>query len=116
MTILIRLKFLKMDFSEETINEHDDEDDEEEYLMSMIDSLSSDEMDDIINEEEEATRRAKFEEFLQDYDLMSIIQIYSSELIEPERKKAIIELEKLGIDEDKIKNEVYPEIPLSEVH
>ena len=73
------------------------------------------EMNDIINEEEEATRRAKFEEFLQDYDLMSIVQIYSSELIEPERKKAIIELEKLGIDEDKIKNEVYPEIPLSEV-
>ena len=106
------VEFLKMDFSEETINEHDDE---EEYLMSMIDSLSSDEMDDIINEEEEATRRAKFEEFLQDYDLMSIVQIYSSELIEPERKKAIIELEKLGIDEDKIKNEVYPEIPLSEV-
>lgn len=78
------VEFLKMDFSEETINEHDDE---EEYLMSMIESLSSDEMDDIINEEEEATRRAKFEEFLQDYDLMSIIQIYSSELIEPERKK-----------------------------
>ena len=36
-------------------------------------------------------------------------------MIEPERKKAIIELEKLGIDEDKIKNEVYPEVPLSEV-
>ena len=60
-------------------------------------------------------KRQPEEPSLRNYDLMSIVQIYSSELIEPERKKAIIELEKLGIDEDKIKNEVYPEIPLSEV-
>lgn len=103
------LTFLKMDFEQMA------DESEEVDLYKLINEMSMDEAEKIAREEEQYTRQRELDDFVNEFYNMTLYEIFASDMMEDERKQAIIKLERIGIDEEKIKNEVSPEIPLEEM-
>ena len=86
-----------------------------ENIQDMINQVSDEKLLEIENEEAEKAWAAEMTEFINNYDMMSLLDIFKSPLIEDERKQCMKELSKLGLDDETIKDEISIDIPLSEV-
>lgn len=86
-----------------------------ENIQDMMNQVSDEKLLEIENEEAEKAWDAEMTEFINNYDRMSLLDIFKSPLIEDERKQCMKELSKLGLDDDTIKDEISIDIPLSEV-
>lgn len=102
--------FMKMDI--DSLSSHELSIDSVEELLNQV---SEETLLKIKNEEAEQAMQAEIIEFMNNYDRMSLLDIFKSPLIEDERKQCMKELSKLGLSEEVIKDEIALDIPLSEV-
>lgn len=91
------------------------EDVEEAELMRLINEISEEDVQKAAYDEQQDMMNSEMEEFIMNFYDMPLFEIYASEKMEKERKQAIITLQKIGIEEEKIKAEVCPEISIEEM-
>lgn len=105
------ISFLSFDVDE--IPDDDELTDDE--LKELVDKLSETDLERIEREEAEKERQKDVKSLMDNYDDLSLMEIYSSPLCEEERKNCIVDYRKLGVNEEVIKREVSFDIPIKQV-
>jgi type IV secretion system protein VirD4 len=84
-------------------------------IQEQLDQISEEKISEIQSEETAQMMEEELSEFLENYDRMSLLDIFKSPFFDSERKKCMKELSKLGLTEETIKDEVSLDIPIAEV-
>ena len=103
--------FLSVDFDE---FEQDDEL-SDDTINDLLTILSETDVEKIEREEAEKKRQIEVANFMQHYDECALVDIYTSDLCEDERKDLIMEYRKLNVPEEDIKRAVAFDIPVKKV-
>ena len=98
-------------FDETTISE----DAEPSDFVELFEKLSETDLERIEREEHEAFVKKEMDSFMENYEDLSLMEVFQSDLCDSERRECINEFRKLGIDDEIIKREVAPDIPIKEV-
>lgn len=106
------ISFLTADFS--SLDDDDDDISEEEF-NALLEQLSETEVERIAREEKEAYEKKKLEEFMEEYDDMSLLDFFKSDYCDDKRRNIITELNQLGVSEENVKKDVAPDIPIEKV-
>ena len=77
--------------------------------------ISLERLHEVCFREQEETKKQRYHEFLQEYDSMTLFEIYSSDFVSSTRKDVIQELRKLQIPENDIKSLIAPDYTEEEV-
>ena len=77
--------------------------------------ISLERLNEVCFREQEETKKQRYHEFLQEYDSMTLFEIYSSDFVSSTRKDMIQELRKLQIPENDIKSLIAPDYTEEEV-
>jgi type IV secretion system protein VirD4 len=84
-------------------------------IQEQLDQISEEKISEIQSEETAQMMEEELSEFLENYDRMSLLDIFKSPFFDSERKKCMKELSKLGLTEETIKDEASLDIPIAEV-
>ena len=77
--------------------------------------ISLERLHEVCFREQEETKKQRYHEFLQEYDSMTLFEIYSSDFVSSTRKDVIQELRKLQIPDNDIKSLIAPDYTEEEV-